>query len=363
MEDHLKSPSHHLSGAHDGQHFNSYDQVRETHLHFSTKIKKVLKQNKRKDSAMVSNLKRMKIFSPKHYSTKCARKMSVKPKCAQNKSASIKFSPVFLGFETSKTSKQLGNHEKETTSLSPKICDLSPAMRVSDMIKTNCNKPQRRKISKRKNTIFSPHSRSIGKSTKSSTLYEQNISIFKNESKVNEIQKLKEENLDLRQQIKTMKDRIFTKEQEWKRQEELLTNDKSNYHKGVKHQISLKFKAQINDLRRKNRDDLETFTSQLRQAEKEFKEKYERMETHYIMKINSLYSMVEEKNDTIADLESKIEDLEASMNDLKENKGDNYTLVTINNALRINLKNSKKEIEGYKQRIKELTKSLQYSES
>ena len=81
-------------------------------------------------------------------------------------------------------------------------------------------------------------------------------------------------------------------------------------------------------------------------------EEKHRIELEHLAKYRQLYSIAMEKDVRIEELESRIEDYEATLKDVSETKHDqdNYTLITINNAMRTNLKQKDKEIKSLKYR-------------
>lgn len=77
---------------------------------------------------------------------------------------------------------------------------------------------------------------------------------------------------------------------------------------------------------------------------------------------NEYYNIVKERDQTIEDLESKINDFKATLMDVEANKADesNYTLITINNALRSNLKLQEKENVRLTKEKEDLSKLLDF---
>ncbi|CAI2362950.1 unnamed protein product [Moneuplotes crassus] len=332
---------------------------------FSAKIRAVLKAKREKEPDFVNEIKQMKIFSSKNNSTQRARNITIRRPGAK-KSTSTKFSPEFLGFETSISTKAKEKEKNNLRSLSPRKGNISPVMHVSNLVNLNFNRNKKLKMSGRKNGAFSPQPPNPPKPIKSSTLHTHHPllhsttkALDSSYDAIEENRKLRCENMKLKKELKQMKEAMFAKEQEWKKEERRLTMDQSKYHKGVKYQIYLKFKDQIKSLKSRYKEDVDSLKSKLHKIETESKNKYDTMKVEYVGKINGLYSLVSEKSDIITDLESKIEDYKSSINDLKEseNDKDNYTLVTVNNALRINLKRAENEIRGLNQKLDELSKA------
>lgn len=81
---------------------------------------------------------------------------------------------------------------------------------------------------------------------------------------------------------------------------------------------------------------------------------------HYKTKIDELYSVLMSKDNIIAELESKIDDLSATLKDVNANQkdSDNYTLITINNALRSNLKRTEQEVKTVTKKYEDLKKIM-----
>mmetsp|Transcript_4731 Transcript_4731/g.3990 ORF Transcript_4731/g.3990 Transcript_4731/m.3990 type:complete len:132 (+) Transcript_4731:658-1053(+) len=114
----------------------------------------------------------------------------------------------------------------------------------------------------------------------------------------------------------------------------------------MRHQIYMNFKDKIENQEMRNTEKVLALTSKLESTEKEYKEELKNTKNEYILKINNLYNLVKEKDESITELSSKIDDYKATLKDINENKYEksDYTLITINNALRSNLKRSEREI-------------------
>ena len=98
----------------------------------------------------------------------------------------------------------------------------------------------------------------------------------------------------------------------------------------------------------------------LKITNKEFTENLKNLKTGYVQKINDLYALVEEKDEHWTDLKSTIDDYKSTLRDVKENYKDqsHYTLITVNNALRSNLKRAERDVEKLKHQREDMKKLL-----
>ena len=87
----------------------------------------------------------------------------------------------------------------------------------------------------------------------------------------------------------------------------------------------------------------------MQQSEAEHREKWEQ-----------LYSIIMEKDIKIEEHESKIDDFKLTLKDVSDTKNeqDNYTLITINNAMRTNLKQKERDLEMSENRLAKLLQLL-----
>lgn len=85
----------------------------------------------------------------------------------------------------------------------------------------------------------------------------------------------------------------------------------------------------------------------LENNKKDLNKKTEKMKKEYFDKMKQLYKTVEDRNYTISNLESKIDDYMSTLKDVKDNKDteENYNLITVNNALRGNLKRAHRDLK------------------
>jgi transcriptional regulator with XRE-family HTH domain len=88
----------------------------------------------------------------------------------------------------------------------------------------------------------------------------------------------------------------------------------------------------------------------------------ESLKNEHMYTCNEYYNIIKERDQTIEDLESKINDFKATLKDIEANKMDenNYTLITINNALRSNLKLQEKETARVAKEKEDLSKLLEF---
>ena len=127
----------------------------------------------------------------------------------------------------------------------------------------------------------------------------------------------------------------------------MIILDQSNYHKSIRHQVYMKFKDKIEEQEVRHTKEIKTLTEKLDKTVKDFTSQMEKQKKESVEKLMIYYNMVKEKDEALTELSSKVDDYRATLKDINETKygQEEYTLITINNALRTNLKWSEKEVE------------------
>lgn len=120
----------------------------------------------------------------------------------------------------------------------------------------------------------------------------------------------------------------------------------------------MKFKDKIEEDELRHTEEVKKLNNEIKNITNEMNQAIGKMKEEYRVKVDELYSVILDRDEIIADLESNIEDYKATLKDVSDNKADanNYPLITINNALRSNLKRSEKEINDLKKQKEDMKK-------
>ena len=98
----------------------------------------------------------------------------------------------------------------------------------------------------------------------------------------------------------------------------------------------------------RHKEEVNELNEKLEKTTKELNKALENLQEEHFAKLRDMYNIIVEKDQRIQDLESQVDDFKSTLQDVKSNLPDksNYTLITINNALRANLKIREKEVKG-----------------